>query len=326
MCPESDAQDRISAKWSSVYRAHQEFRIRWWQSPCIIDHINRKLSPSASPDASMGLAERALAKAGARAPFAHGVSVGCGNGFKEINLMKRGLVRSFTLFELADEGVRQARELAAKNGFAGRVEVVQGDAFDIVKDENRFDFVHWNNSLHHMMDVEQAVAWSHRICKPEGMFYMDDFVGPSRFQWTDRMLEIASAARRLLPKRYLRRSAPQACGLAGLRSSLTSLLFGDTRRGYHPVDIHRPDAASIIAEDPSEAADSGRILEAIRRHFPDAEIINTGGVIYHMTLNDILANFDEERDRHLLELLLTIDDLCAELGHTHYATALAFKH
>lgn len=278
----------------------------------------------------MGLANRALAMAGGRAPFARGISVGCGNGFKEMSLIQHGLVRSFTLFELSEEGVHQARTLAARKGLADRVEVIQGDAFEIVTKEACFDFIHWNNSLHHMMDVEQAVAWSHLICKPDGMFYMDDFVGPSRFQWPDRMLEIASTVRRLLPERYLRCPSPKGSGIAAslawMSNRLKRLLGRDVRCQLHPADVQRPSVDTVIMEDPSEAADSDRILDAIRNYFPDAEIINTGGVIYHMTLNDILQNFDEQRDRHLLDLMLVIDDLCADMGLTHYATALAIKH
>jgi hypothetical protein len=36
------------------------------------------------------------------------------------------------------------------------------------------------------------------------MFAMDDDVGPSRFQWSDRNLEYASRFRKALPEEYLR--------------------------------------------------------------------------------------------------------------------------
>jgi hypothetical protein len=92
-----------------------------------------------------------------------------------------------------------------------------------------------------------------------------------------------------------------------------------------PKLVNRPDADAIIADDPSEAADSERILESVKKYFPDAEITLTGGVVYHLALNDILRNFDESGDRHLLDLLMIIDGLCADLGETHYATALSIK-
>lgn len=79
--------------------------------------------------------------------------------------------------------------------------------------------------------------------------------------------------------------------------------------------------------DPSEAADSERIVAAVREVFPDAWIQPTGGVVYHLALSDMLANFDEsaEQDRLLLDLLMLLDDLCVAIGENHYAVALAVK-
>lgn len=48
-----------------------------------------------------------------------------------------------------------------------------------------------------------------------------------------------------------------------------------------------------------------------------------GGVIYHLALNDVLANLDPERDAPLLESLLLLDLALAELGENQYAACLA---
>jgi len=61
------------------------------------------------------------------------------------------------------------------------VKIIKGDCFNYEFIEE-IDFVHWNNALHHMLNFEKAVQWSYQILKVDGVFYMDDFVGPSRFQ------------------------------------------------------------------------------------------------------------------------------------------------
>ena len=66
-----------------------------------------------------------------------------------------------------------------------------------------YELVHWNNSLHHMLNVEEAVEWSWKVLKPGGLFYINDIVGPDRFQWTDTMLLEATAVRQSLPERFL---------------------------------------------------------------------------------------------------------------------------
>ena len=86
----------------------------------------------------------------------------------------------------------------------------------------------------------------------------------------------------------------------------------------------KPEADGLRQSDSSEAADSSRILRCVRRRFPNAEIILTGGVIYHLALSDVLANFTE-KDVPLLERLLELDDPCTRVGEMHYATALALK-
>ncbi|MDY7024461.1 MAG: methyltransferase domain-containing protein, partial [Cyanobacteriota bacterium] len=197
------------------------------------------------------------------------------------------------------------KRLAQKFGLTEEVKFILADAFEQVQQPESFDFVHWNNSLHHMLNVESAVAWSYKILQPGGMFYMDDYVGPNRMQWSDKMIDIASQVRSILPEKYLKNPR-----------NPSQLL---------PTKLQKPDCERMIQTDPSEAADSERILECVLKYFPDAEITLTGGVIYHLALSDILHNFDESKDRYLLDLLMMIDHLCTELGETHYGVALALK-
>jgi len=313
----------IDAKWSAEYNKRTKVPTRWWQSPYIIRHINQRICGVPIDGLSSGLIFRAKQKAGDRLPFRRGVSIGCGNAFKEIQLLREGVVQSFMLFELSDTGIKQGKELAIKEGLQDRTEFIAADALELIHEESAFDFVHWNNSLHHMTDVEKALRWSYKVLKNGGMFYMDEYVGPNRFQWTDKMLEIASDVRKSLPDRYLRRHSKG--------SVLNKMIFtigwmlNLPRLKYYPRIIQRPYKEKIISDDPSEAVDSERILECVKRYFPNAEITLSGGVVYHLALCDILHNFDESRDCKLLERLMDIDDECAARGETHYATALEIK-
>jgi hypothetical protein len=85
----------------------------------------------------------------------------------------------------------------------------------------------------------------------------------------------------------------------------------------------------MIKTDPSEAADSARILKMIRRYFPNAWILPTGGVVYSCALAFLIQNFDpnDPDDSALLEKLLKQDDEALEiLGlESHYSVALALK-
>lgn len=280
-------------------------KVRWWQHPPIIRHINANVCGKPVDGFSAGLTMRARSLLEGRLPLVRGISVGCGNGRKEMTLLQEGLVEQFDLYELAPARIATGRELARRYHLTERAHFIEGDAFQLVTRPEQYDLVHWNNSLHHMLDVEMAVEWSWHMLRDGGMFYMDDFVGPSRFQWPEEMLLVATAVRQSLPDRLLIDPANPERIL--------------------PRIVKKPEEAKLRQVDPSEAADSSRILDCVRRRFPEAEIVLTGGVIYHLALSGVLANFDAEEDSSLLERLLELDDLCTAKGDTHYATALALK-
>lgn len=267
----------------------------WWGSPSILRHINRIVCGEPIDGAFAGSAR--LLRQAAGKTLKHGVSVGCGEGGKEMRLLASGIVERFTLFEVAEDRISRGRERAQQMGLSDRVNFVFGDALSA--DHTRYDLVHWNNALHHMMDTTAAVEWSRSVLEADGWFFMDDFVGATRWQWSDRSLEVANRVRSFLPSRFLENDAPR--------------------------QLKRPDAARLAAADPSEAADSDNIVPAIRRVFPDARIIHTGGCIYHLALSKLLSKFSAE-DEVLLESLLLLDEEMARAGETHYAVTVAQKH
>ena len=302
-----EQQKKIGDHWSRRKLApHAHLKLRWWQSKRIIRHINKLVCGADVAGFSQGLVEWVRARAGSQLPFGKGISVGGGAGQKEMELMRQGIVHTFDIYEYSDVRIQTGINLAKTNGLESRVHFVHGDAFGLVVPEQQYDFVHWNNALHHMLDVDRAVAWSKDVLRPGGLFYMDDFVGASRFQWPDEQLELATRIRHIFK---------------------STKFMADPRGGAGSLReiVARPNKDKLIEDDPSEAADSEQIIGAIHKHFPNVDFKATGGVVYHLALNDMLHNFDEEDDKVLIDLLMLIDELCVRLGQTHYGVALAFK-
>jgi hypothetical protein len=259
-----------------------------------VRHVNRTICGKPLPGAAAG--DIALLKNRFPNALETAVSIGCGQGVKEMALLKADVVRHFQLFEIAGQRVEDGKRIAARDGLEDRITWHQEtvDFTEIIE----VDLVYWNNALHHMLDVKEAVQWSRAVGR---YLYVNDFVGPDRMQWSDELLEITSRVRTALPVRLLQR--PDGKGL--LSHTLT-----------------RPDAGALAAEDPTECAESSQIIPEIRRHFPEAQVRPLGGAIYHTALNDVLANFSDE-DAPLLTLLLILDDLCVEAGHSEYAVAFS---
>lgn len=305
----NDVENKIGNKWSKVSKTQEKSkttsRTRWWKSSYIIREINQRVCGSPLNGFSAGLIHKAKEMAGDLAPFSLGVSVGSGAGAKEMTLIDRGLVENFMLYELSEYRVEQGKKLARDKGLEGKVNFIVGDAFKLIKEEECFDFVHWNNSLHHMLDVEKAIQWSYNVLKKDGMFYMNDYVGKNYLQFNKKTSEVASKIRSVLPEKYL--ANPNQPGM---------LL---------PKEVKPQDRDKIIAVDPSEAADSENILPNLCKYFPDAEVTLTGGAIYNTAINNMIANINEKEDKFLLGLLMIIDELLTEVGENQYATALAIK-
>lgn len=297
-----DDLKKAAEAWNRASSNPRIERARWWQHPQIVRHINNNVCGQPLPGASAGLNQ--LLKDRLQEPLSLGISVGCGTGGKEMVLLSQGLVETFHLYEISEVRYNLGKELAIKNGLENRTKFFLRDAFE-PEPLPVYDLVYWNNSLHHMLDVDDALRWSYDVLKPGGYIVLDDFIGPTRQQWTERNMRIASRVRNILPEKYLR----------------------DPRNPERlvPTNIERPNIDEFIASDPTECADSGRIVSSLHKHFPDADIIETGGAIYHLALNEVLANINED-DAAILDLLLLIDDLCVELGETHYAIAIATKN
>lgn len=275
---------------------------RWWAWPRIVAHQNALICGQPLTAWGAGLVQEVLRRWPGRR-FRHAVSVGCGNGAKELELLRSGLVGHFDLFEVSEARIRHGRKLYAAAGMTDRVTWRTEDGVAAMEEGPRYDLVTWDNGLHHMPDTARAVAASVTALEPGGVFLMNDYCGPNFFQWSGRTLAYATAVRHRLPDVLLRNPADPSVQLASV--------------------IGRPDKAAMVALDPSEAADSESILPAIRHFLPDARVWMLGGAIYHLALNDVLANFDTERDMPLLDSLLLLDLALSELGESQYAACLA---
>jgi SAM-dependent methyltransferase len=272
----------------------------WWTNRLVIRDINRRLIGTPYPEISRGAVELGRRLLDGRR-LQRGVSVGCGQGGKEIALVRDGFVDRMLGYDLAEARVAHARGTAQSLGLNDRIEFRQANAFaEHARPE--FDLVYWNNSLHHMFDVAAALVWSRDVLRPGGLLLVDEFVGPSRMGFDDESLAYANAVRGLLPERLLRGAVRQ---------------------------LDRAWFQARIARDPSEAADSGRTRAAIAELFEAPVVRPTGGVIYFVALNGLFGNFDmgAPEDRELLGHLLALDAIytTAYPERTLYAVAAALR-
>lgn len=296
----SELLNRVGKYWSAqkLEKRQPEQRRIWWHSPYLNKKICERYTGILFPSliqADIYMLKQAMGERKA----ARAISVACGIGAKEMALVKEGLVQDFDLFEVSDQRIMEGTQKSAALGIENRIQFHKEDAF---KKEftDAYDSVFWHHALHHMFDTREAILWSKNILKKGGILYMNDYVGMNRLQWSDRSVDLANRIRSILPDKYFCREG----------------------KSPFPRDVRVIQKEKLMKEDPSECADSENIIPSLISVFGNARIKLLGGVVYHLTLNDILANISEE-ETQLLDYMMLLDEFCIELGENAYAQAIA---
>ena len=125
-------------------------------------------------------------------------------------------------------------------------------------------------SLHHIEALEHVLQQCRQALRPRGLLLVNEFVGPSRFQWTERQLDMANTA----------------------LASIPSALRRDLAKGGLKTTVERPTVEHMIRTDPSESVRSAEIERLVKDHFAVVGEWNWGGTLNHLVFQNIAGNFD----------------------------------
>jgi SAM-dependent methyltransferase len=199
--------------------------------------------------------------------FSRALSIGCGSGALERDLVRRGIVQFVEAFDASPASVELARAQAAAEGFAGLIEYSVADFNVATLAPSSFDLICFHQSLHHVQALEHLLFQVRRALRPGGMLYLDEFVGPSRTFWDENTLRWYRAMYHLLPRdvRY----------------------FDDF-------------AMPIQEEDPSEAIRSSDILSRLVIGFAVEEFRGYGGNLLAMLFPDLVVERLTDQQVHTM--------------------------
>ncbi|WP_434052579.1 MAG: class I SAM-dependent methyltransferase [Roseibium sp.] len=259
----------------------------WWTVPRLKAYIERAISPQNGRGVIGALEALPEWSSAGRA-----VSVGAGSGGKERAILKAGLVDKFDLFELSEARAEQARQGASDDNLADRMQVHVADAF-AVDSKNTYDLVYWDHALHHMMDVDRAMEWSIDALKPGGLLVINDYVGPTRLQWTKKEIDFA--------RQFL------TDNLDYVQADPSDLRY------KNPLN-----RLAMMMRDPSEAPQSDLILQSFKDRCGE-EMRLIGGTMVHL-LAPYVARFDDQHDP-IFDSLIDWDQQALKSGLSHFAFA-----
>lgn len=218
---------------------------------------------------------------------AHALSLCCGDGAFEQQLLGQGVFGRITGLELSPERIAHGRaRLAQAVAPVPALDFLQQDVNSGDFGERCFDVVFAKAALHHIQDLETALAGILRCLKPNGLLVTIDFFGPSRFQWTDAQLQVCND--------FWRERVPP--------------LLQRESDGSPTPPITRPRVEDMVAMDPSEAARSGELHALLHRHFEVLEDRVLGGTLMNLLLYGQRVNrFDAADPLHNAVLEEAVD-------------------
>lgn len=277
---------RVCAAWAHTRSVAKH----WWDVPAVVERWNRMISGDPACTHYQYVSKKYLrGRQQARA-----LSLGCGGGTREMEWAATGAFRSIDAYDISENRIRSAREEAARRGLESLVRFHVGDVYEIAVEPESYDVVIAEGSLHHFTPLAPLMNRVHEFLAKDGVFVVNEFVGPSRFQWTDRQIEAVNGLLEVLP------------------TSLKTL----ANSKHTKVPVIRPSRLGMIVKDPSEAVESSRILPLLHRTFNVHEVRGYGGAILHLLLAGIAHHFvtPDGEARRMLELCFSVEDLLTERG------------
>jgi SAM-dependent methyltransferase len=287
-------RDIIARLWGHAARARAEgdgWKLRSWDShPVTYAYINRRITGDPN-EHWLDFVKRRFVPAGAP----RGLSLACGSGSLERHALRIGLCRSMDGCDLSTEALAVAGQLAEQESFLDRVRYFQCDLNSALLDAGSYDICFSGSAIHHVANLEHALAQIRLALRPGGLFVLVEYVGPNRFQWSGHVQDLMNELLITLPESYRRRI--------------------DQPRIVKRT-IERPSAEAVAADDPSEAIRSEEILAQLDRSFEVVYRADVGGTLLQFLLADIVGNFNarDPADRAILERLVLFEETCITQG------------
>ena len=102
------------------------------------------------------------------------LEIGSGPGYLGLEWLKKTASTVLMAVEISPEMTKIAERNAREYGLEGRVKYVKGDAYQIPFDDNTFDGVFSNGSLHEWSQPIRVFDEVYRVLKPRAKYFISD--------------------------------------------------------------------------------------------------------------------------------------------------------
>jgi SAM-dependent methyltransferase len=200
---------------------------------------------------------------------ARSLELGCVDGARSFQLFERGYAHRIDGLDPSEALVARAEQARRRARAPGEFTVADLNACRLPA--ATYDIILASHVLHQVAALESLLDQVHYALTPRGVFVVEGFVGPSRFQWTDAQIELVKVALAWLPERLRR-----------------------YRSGDEKVWEARPDREAITALSAVDGIRSGEIRMLFGKRFEAVAVRPLGGTIQNLLYSGIVHNFAED--------------------------------
>jgi SAM-dependent methyltransferase len=270
---------RVAALWDDSTRNKERQPLQGWLDSPLVREIC--VLPKITDRTGITWVEAMSERLGVE-PGGTWLSLGCGVAATEIAAGTRGLFDSLDALDASTVSLAAARKAATAAGVS-RITFGEVDLNDVRLPESHYDVVMMEMSLHHVRELEKLLSEISRALKPNGHFFVNEFIGPRQFQFTDLQLGIVRDFLAVLPARLR-----QDSWTGGLKSEYVRM----------PIEHWN-------SVDPSESIRSDEIVPVVESIFDVILRADYGGTVLMLLLEHIIHNFDrgDQKDIEVLRLL-----------------------
>lgn len=222
-----------------------------------------------------------------------GLEIGGGLGRQAISFHRMLGVEKFDVMDISSFAVETGNRQAAEQGL--NVEFLLADLNNDPLPEDTYDLIVASGSLHHIENLEHLFAQIRRALRPGGVFFANDYMGPSYMQWTEPQLSLMNALLSALPEDMTRTSH---------------------RGGAMVGEVTRIPLAQFAKNDPSEGVRAAEIFDVMEQHLVIRKRVPIGQTLLYELLRGRIQNFDDDdpKDRCILDLMCLFEKTLLDRG------------
>ncbi len=217
------------------------------------------------------------------------LSLGSGISSHEMIFASFDCMEKVECIDLSAPMIQRASEIARQKNLQDKMEFRVDDINRMELPESSYPVILFNSSLHHFKNISKLLDIIKKSLVPGGLLIINEYTGPSRLQFRKEQIRFSNhILRNNIPHKYRRRQATQL-----IKSHVSG-----------------PGYLRMLITDPSEAAESHKILPEIHKRFNVLEEKAIGGDILMLVLKDIAHNFLDANPetRQILKNLFELED------------------